>query len=222
MGQFHLPALRVPECPLPDIPGPEESNAYQSARALMMRLADSIIQWRHQLPSDRQPAILAVLNGGLQIAVERLAEESFHGIRIEGRSTATPAWCWRIRLPFSFSAISRKWKRRKAAEASGSSSMEKNSRYERWVEQWLLSEIWSVQRGYEMNLVKVVGVLLIVAGVLGVVFNSFSFTKETHELKLGPIELSVKEKQAVDIPVWASVGAIVVGGLLLVFGNRKG
>jgi hypothetical protein len=73
-----------------------------------------------------------------------------------------------------------------------------------------------------MNLVKVVGVLLIVAGVLGVVFNSFSFTKETHELKLGPVELSVKEKQAVDIPVWASVGAIVVGGLLLAFGNRKG
>jgi hypothetical protein len=57
---------------------------------------------------------------------------------------------------------------------------------------------------------------------LGVVFNSFSFTKETHELKLGPVELSVKEKQAVDIPVWASVGAIVVGGLLPAFGNRKG
>jgi hypothetical protein len=73
-----------------------------------------------------------------------------------------------------------------------------------------------------MNLVRIVGVLLVVAGVLGVVFNSFSFTKETHELKLGPIELSVKEKQAVDIPVWASVGAIVVGGVLLVFANRKG
>ena len=57
-----------------------------------------------------------------------------------------------------------------------------------------------------MKLVRIVGVLLIVAGVLGVVFNSFSFTKETHELKLGPIELSVKEKQAVDIPVWASFG----------------
>jgi hypothetical protein len=73
-----------------------------------------------------------------------------------------------------------------------------------------------------MNLVKIVGVLLIAAGVLGVVFNSFSFTKETHEVKLGPIELSVKEKQAVEIPVWASVGAIVVGGVLLVFGSRKG
>jgi len=73
-----------------------------------------------------------------------------------------------------------------------------------------------------MNMVKMVGVLLIVAGVLGVVFSSFSFTKETHEAKLGPIELSVKEKQTVNIPVWASVAAIVVGGVLLVVGGRKG
>jgi len=73
-----------------------------------------------------------------------------------------------------------------------------------------------------MNMVRVVGVLLIVAGVLGVVFSSFSFTKETHEAKLGPIELSVKEKQTVNIPVWASVAAIVVGGVLLVVGGRKG
>jgi len=73
-----------------------------------------------------------------------------------------------------------------------------------------------------MNIVKVIGALLIVAGVLGVVFSSFSFTKETHEAKLGPIELSIKEKQTVSIPVWASVAAIVVGGLLLVVGGKKG
>jgi hypothetical protein len=73
-----------------------------------------------------------------------------------------------------------------------------------------------------MNMVKIVGILLIVAGVLGVLFSSFSFTKETHEAKLGPIELSVKEKQTVNIPVWASVAAIVVGGVLLVVGGRKG
>jgi hypothetical protein len=73
-----------------------------------------------------------------------------------------------------------------------------------------------------MNPVRIVGVLLIVAGILGVVFSSFSFTKETHELKLGPLELAVKEKQSVDIPTWASVSAIVVGGLLVAFGGRKG
>ena len=73
-----------------------------------------------------------------------------------------------------------------------------------------------------MNPVKLIGILLIVLGALGVVFASFSYTKETHEVKLGPIELSVKEKQAVDIPIWVSVGGIVVGSLLLVFGNKKG
>jgi hypothetical protein len=76
--------------------------------------------------------------------------------------------------------------------------------------------------GGEMKLTRIVGIFLIVAGILGVVFSSFSFTKETHEIKLGPVELAVKEKQAVDIPTWASVSAIVVGGLLVAFGGRKG
>jgi uncharacterized membrane protein len=71
-----------------------------------------------------------------------------------------------------------------------------------------------------MNPVKIAAIVLIVAGVLGLVYGSFSYTKETHEAKLGPIELSVKEKQTVDIPVWAGVGAIVIGGVILVFGNR--
>ena len=73
-----------------------------------------------------------------------------------------------------------------------------------------------------MSVVKVMGVLLIVAGLLGIVFSSFSYTKETHEIKLGPIELAVKEKQSVNIPLWASIGAIVVGGVLLVAGGKKG
>ena len=72
-----------------------------------------------------------------------------------------------------------------------------------------------------MSVVKIVGVLLIVSGLLSIVFNSFSFTKETHEIKLGPIELAVKEKESVNIPLWASVGAIVAGGALLLFGSRK-
>jgi len=63
--------------------------------------------------------------------------------------------------------------------------------------------------------------VLIVAGVLGLVYGSFSYTKATHEAKLGPIELSVKEKQTVNVPVWAGVGAIVIGGVLLLFGSKK-
>ena len=73
-----------------------------------------------------------------------------------------------------------------------------------------------------MNLTKIVGVVLIVGGVLGAVFSSFSYTKETHEMKIGPVELAVKEKQEVNIPVWASIAAIVVGGALLVIGGKKG
>jgi len=72
-----------------------------------------------------------------------------------------------------------------------------------------------------MNVVKIAAIVLIVAGVLGLVYGSFSYTKETHEAKLGPIELSVKEKQTVNVPVWAGVGAIVIGGALLLFGSKK-
>ena len=72
-----------------------------------------------------------------------------------------------------------------------------------------------------MNAMKVVAIVLIVGGVLGLVYGSFSYTKKTHEAKLGPIELSVKEKQTVNVPVWAGVGAIVIGGALLLFGSKK-
>ena len=75
--------------------------------------------------------------------------------------------------------------------------------------------------GNEMNAVKIAAVVLIAAGVLVLVYGSFSYTKDTHEAKLGPIELSVKDKETVNIPAWAGVGAIVVGGALLLFGNKK-
>ena len=73
-----------------------------------------------------------------------------------------------------------------------------------------------------MNPVKLAALVLIVGGILALVVGSFSFTKATHDIKLGPIEMSVNEKQTVNMPVWAGIGAIVVGGLLLAFGNKKG
>jgi hypothetical protein len=73
-----------------------------------------------------------------------------------------------------------------------------------------------------MNPTKIVGVVLIVAGVLGLLYGGFSFARETHDVKLGPIELSVKEKESVNVPVWAGVAAIAVGAALLLFGGRKG
>ena len=73
-----------------------------------------------------------------------------------------------------------------------------------------------------MNAVKIAGIVLIVAGVLGLAYGSFSYTKDTHEVKLGPIELSVKDKETVNVPVWAGVGAIVIGGALMFTGGKKG
>jgi hypothetical protein len=72
-----------------------------------------------------------------------------------------------------------------------------------------------------MNALKVAAIALIVAGILALAYGSFSYTKETHQAKLGPIELSVKEKETVNVPVWVGVGAIVIGAALLLFGGRK-
>ncbi len=72
-----------------------------------------------------------------------------------------------------------------------------------------------------MSPIKVLAFVLIVVGVLGLAYGGFTYTKATHEAKLGPIELSIKDKQTVNVPVWAGVGAIVIGGALLLFGGRK-
>ena len=72
-----------------------------------------------------------------------------------------------------------------------------------------------------MNALKMAGIALIAAGILGLVYGSFSYTKETHQAKIGPIELSVKDKETVNVPVWVGVGAIVIGGVLLFVGSKK-
>ena len=67
-----------------------------------------------------------------------------------------------------------------------------------------------------MNALKIAALALIVAGVLGLAYGSFSYTRETHEAKIGSIELSVQEKETVSVPMWAGVAAIVAGAALLV------
>ena len=73
-----------------------------------------------------------------------------------------------------------------------------------------------------MTASKLIGIALIVAGVLGMGYGSFTLTKDTHSASIGPIQLSVKEKETVNVPVWAGVAAIIAGGLVLVAGSRKG
>ena len=71
-----------------------------------------------------------------------------------------------------------------------------------------------------MNALKIVAILLIVAGIAGLVYGKFTYTKATHEAKFGPLDLSVKERQTVNVPLWAGVAAIVAGALLLLVPRR--
>jgi hypothetical protein len=74
---------------------------------------------------------------------------------------------------------------------------------------------------FDMTASKILGLVLIAAGLLGLIYGGFSYTKDSHNVKLGPIELTVKEKESVNVPVWAGAGAIVIGAVLLAFGGRK-
>lgn len=89
---FNIPELRQPMVnpALFKMPSHKEQNDYQSAGVLMKSLASAITEWRKQLPENVQPAVLALLNGGVQIDVTSLAQESFHGIRVEGKVNGVP------------------------------------------------------------------------------------------------------------------------------------
>jgi len=73
----------------------------------------------------------------------------------------------------------------------------------------------------KMSPVKGLALVLIVVGVLGLVYGTFSYTKETHDIKLGSLEMSVDEKQTVNIPVWSGVGAVGVGVVLFLVGKKN-
>lgn len=72
-----------------------------------------------------------------------------------------------------------------------------------------------------MNTIRTLAIALIVAGSLGLAYGGFSYTKDTTVVKLGSVELTAKEKETVNIPVWAGLAAVLFGGALLVMGNRK-
>jgi hypothetical protein len=73
----------------------------------------------------------------------------------------------------------------------------------------------------DMNSIRMVAIVLMVAGALGLIYGGFSYTKDTTAVKLGPLELSVKEKEQVNIPLWAGIAAIVAGGVLLLTAGRR-
>lgn len=71
-----------------------------------------------------------------------------------------------------------------------------------------------------MSPLKIVAIVLLVGGIVALAYGGFTYTKTTHDAKIGPLEFSVKDKEHVNIPVWAGVAAIVAGGILLV--SRRG
>ena len=72
-----------------------------------------------------------------------------------------------------------------------------------------------------MSSTKIAAIILIIAGALALAYGGFTYTKATHEVKLGPIELSGKEKKTVNVPMWAGIGAIVLGSVLLLGASKK-
>ena len=71
-----------------------------------------------------------------------------------------------------------------------------------------------------MNGMRVLAIILIVAGVLGLAYGGFTYTSRTRRANIGPIELAVAEKNTVNVPMWAGIGAIAIGGGLLFFGKK--
>ena len=72
-----------------------------------------------------------------------------------------------------------------------------------------------------MSMVKILGVVLILAGTLALVYRSFSYTKDTHEARIGPLQFSLKEKETVNVPTWAGAAVILIGGILLLVPTKK-
>ena len=68
---------------------------------------------------------------------------------------------------------------------------------------------------------KIIAIVLIAAGILVLVYGGFTYKRETHDARVGPLEIAVTEKKRMDVPVWAGVAMIVVGGGLLLVGKKK-
>ena len=73
-----------------------------------------------------------------------------------------------------------------------------------------------------MGAAKIIAVVLIVAGIIGLVYGKFGYTRETHKAELGSLQVSIQEKRTVNVPLWTGVGAILVGGALLLVPRKKG
>ena len=67
----------------------------------------------------------------------------------------------------------------------------------------------------------IVGIILITLGALSLAYGGFTYTEDTHQADLGPIELQIKERERVNVPVWVGVASIIVGAGVLIAGRRR-
>lgn len=72
-----------------------------------------------------------------------------------------------------------------------------------------------------MDTIKVLAIVLLVAGGLGLAYGGFTYTRDTHQAQVGPLELTVEDRETVHIPLWLGVGAMALGGALLLFGGKR-
>ena len=72
-----------------------------------------------------------------------------------------------------------------------------------------------------MSPIRIAGIVFIVAGALALAYGGFSFTRETHKAEIGPLKLQVQEKERVNVPQWAGIGALVLGVVLVFVGGKK-
>lgn len=72
-----------------------------------------------------------------------------------------------------------------------------------------------------MNARSLLALVLLVAGIVALAYGGFTYTRKTHDAKIGPVEIAVKDKEHVNVPAWAGAALAVAGGVLLVAKKSK-
>jgi hypothetical protein len=72
-----------------------------------------------------------------------------------------------------------------------------------------------------MAITRILGIVLLVLGILAVIYGGFAYTRETAEIAIGPLEMTVREQEQVNIPLWAGIAAIAGGVALILLPERR-
>jgi hypothetical protein len=67
---------------------------------------------------------------------------------------------------------------------------------------------------------KMIAIGLLAAGILALVYGGFTYTKQTHEAKVGPLQINITEDKHLNVPIWAGLGLVIVGAGVFVVGKK--